>query len=200
MRGQTDEAGRPYYGKAFAFVSHSWDSEWAELVAAICAHSDRWVRDHPAEEPPYYWVDIFAINQHSGTDECTDDMPDWDHMAPDRGFQRVIQSTGTVLALQDSWVDPRVVHRVWCLYEMTTALALDNSPSRVPTCARGFHRVEGLIGGEDLRRMRATIGNSSTFDAIEEQIGRIDVRTANATVPSDRDRIFALVEREGGFE
>jgi hypothetical protein len=318
MRGQTDEAGRPYYGKAFAFVSHSWDSEWAELLDAICAHSDRWVRDHPAEEPPYYWVDIFAINQHSGTVECTDDMPDWDHMAPDHGFQRVIQRTGTVLALQDSWVDPRVVHRAWCLYEMTTALALDtvhieatlseaaveivstqfapvaapaeaavseaafvttslpsaevtvhtetssseaavetvstqsaavvapaeaavskaavetlrtacaehsapsedavneaavettttpsqevaaaSSPSRVPICARGFHRVEALIGGEDLRRMRATIGSSSKFHAIEKQIGRIDVRNAYATVPSDRDRIFALVEREGGYE
>ncbi len=90
LRGQnsTDEAGRPDYGKALAFVSHSWDSEWAELVDAIKAHSDRWVRDHPTEEPPYYWIDIFAINQHSGTVECTDDMPDWNDMAPDRGFQR----------------------------------------------------------------------------------------------------------------
>jgi hypothetical protein len=200
MRGQTDEAGRPYYGKAFAFVSHSWDSEWAELVDAICAHSDRWVRDHPAEEPPYYWVDIFAINQHIGTVECTDDMPDWDHMAPDRGFQRVIESAGTVLALLDSWVDPRVVHRVWNLCEMATALALDNGPSRVPTWGRGFHRVEGIIGREDLRHMRATIGSSFKFNAIEEQIGRIDVRTANATVPSDRYWIFALIEKEGGFE
>jgi hypothetical protein len=200
MRGQIDKAGRPFYGKAFAFVSHSWDSEWPELVDAICVHSDRWMRDHPAEDPPYYWVDIFAINQHSGTDECTDDMPDWDHMVPDRGFERMIESTGTVLALQDSWVDPRVVHRVWCLYEMTTALAFDNSLSRVPTCACGFHRVEGLIGGEDLRHMRATIGSRSKFNAIEEQMVLIDVRNANATVPSDRDWIFALIEREGGYE
>jgi hypothetical protein len=200
MRGQTDEAGRPYYGRPLAFVSHSWDSEWAELVDAIKAHSDRHVRDHPAEEPPYYWVDIFAINQHFGTDEFHADMPDWDNMAPEKGFQHVIQRTGTVLALQDSWVDPRVLHRVWCLYEMTTALAIDSGPSRVPTCARGSHRVEGLIGGEDLRRMRATIGSSSKFGAIEEQIGRIDVRNASATVPSDRAKIFALIEREGGYE
>jgi hypothetical protein len=121
-------------------------------------------------------------------------------MAPEKGFQHVIQRTGTVLALQDSWVDPRVLHRAWCLYEMTTALALDSGPSRVPTCARGFHRVEGLIGGEDLRRMRATIGSGSKFGAIEEQIGRFDVQNASATVPSDRTKIFALVEREGGYE
>jgi hypothetical protein len=199
-QNQTDEAGRPYYGKALAFVSHSWDSEWAELVDAIKAHSDLRVRTNPTEEPPYYWVDIFAINQHFGTDEFQADLPDWDNMAPDRGFQHVIRSTGTVLALQDSWVDPRVVHRVWCLYEMTTALAVDNGPSRVPTCIRGFHRVEGLIGGKDLRHMRAMIGSSSKFNAIEAQIGRIDVRNANATKLEDKDRTFALIEREGGYE
>ena len=91
MRGQTDEASRSYFGKAFAFVSHSWGSEWSELVDAICLHSDRWVaqwvRAHPNEKspvtPPYYWIDIFAINQHPGTGEYKKDMPDWDNMAPD---------------------------------------------------------------------------------------------------------------------
>ncbi len=200
-QGQTDEHGRQFCGRARAFVSHSWDSEWSALVDAIGAHSDRWVHEHPDEpEPPYYWIDIFAINQHSGTDESNDDMPGWDSMAPDRGFQRVIDRAGLVLALQDRWDDPRIVHRVWCLYEMTTALSSDDGPSRVPTSERGFHRVEGIIGGADLRDMRARIGGEGTLGAIEEQIGRIDVSTANATNPEDKVKIFALIECAGGCE
>jgi hypothetical protein len=223
MRGQTDETGRPFYGRALAFVSHSWDSEWSELVDAICLHSDCWVRDqaalsllHPTEgpsepvTPPYYWIDIFAINQHEGTDEKNEDMPGWDSMAPHRGFQRVIRNTGgqrvigntglpglvppgLVLALQDPWDDPRIVHRVWCLYEMTTALSVDGG------------RVEGLIGGKDLRNMREKFGPvrtpTSEFVKIEEAISRIDVSDAKATKQQDREEIFKLIaEKTGGVE
>jgi hypothetical protein len=157
------------------------------------------MRDHPAEEPPYYWIDIFAINQHSGTAESSNDMPNWGSMSPDRGFQRVILRAGIVLALQDKWVDPRLLHRVWCLYEMHAALSADNDLLRVPTCERGFRRVEGLIGGKDLRSMRAEF-SASSLKTIERTISRIDVRTANATNPVDHDEIFALIERQGGFE
>ncbi len=71
IRGETDKTGRPYYGRALASVREPLRvvpvtqpvglrvrlSEWAELVDAICLHSDCWVRDHPTGEPPYYCVE-----------------------------------------------------------------------------------------------------------------------------------------------
>ncbi len=190
---QTDEAGRPYCGRALAYVCHSWDSSWTELVDAVCAHSDRWMHDYPTEEPPYYWIDIFAINQHDDSSERKEDMPDLGSMSPERGFQRVILRVGLVLALQDWWYQPRIVHSVWCLYEMSVALSF-------AAFGFGFHRVEGLLSSEVLRDMRASIVSGFSISAIEAHIGRIDVRTASALVASDRDTIFALIERDGGLE
>lgn len=87
--------GMPFVGDASSFVSHSWDSPWEELVAALCEHAEQ----HPDH---YYWVDIFAVIQHWRTPpekagqpghmaspctaDCTgckaaaEDMPDWDKM------------------------------------------------------------------------------------------------------------------------
>ena len=84
-------------GKADIFVSHAWGGPgragggWLRLVEVICQYSDAEVAR--GRRAPFFWIDIFAINQYWGTEEATRDMPDWEHMSPEVGFQRVIRET-----------------------------------------------------------------------------------------------------------
>jgi hypothetical protein len=135
-----DADGRPFVGQADYFVSHSWDSPWEEVMAAIEAHSER------QDALTYYWVDIFAVCQHWKTDTASrgqrgcmpescglgcpgcakvgDDMHDWETADPadPKGFERVIRSTGKTLLVMEPWHSPRVPTRVWCLYEIYSTL------------------------------------------------------------------------------
>ena len=66
-----DEAGGPFVGVADFFVSHSWDSPWESVVDAVVEHSDA-VPEGVSK--PFYWIDIFAVNQHSPNGKhCTCD-------------------------------------------------------------------------------------------------------------------------------
>lgn len=101
---------RKLVGKADIFVSHAWGGpgraggSWLKLVEVLVRHSA--AAEAKGLKPPFYWVDIFAINQFWGTPECNADMPDWEHMSPEVGFQRVIRCTGTTLLFMDPWDKP----------------------------------------------------------------------------------------------
>jgi hypothetical protein len=58
--GGKDQTGLPFAGDADYFVSHSWDTPWEELVAAVEAHQTQ----HP-ETIFRYWIDILAVCQHT---------------------------------------------------------------------------------------------------------------------------------------
>lgn len=115
-----DEAGRPFVGHADVFVSHSWDTPWVEVMAAVEAHQAQQQqqqqqvgRDESRDgtellglPPPlltvfYYWVDIFAVCQHwKTTSSCagqTGHMP----IACGRGCIGCAKVTNDM----PSWVD-----------------------------------------------------------------------------------------------
>jgi hypothetical protein len=135
-----------YFGKVDHFVSHNWDSLWDAMVDAICDHSDE------QEGDPYYWVDIFAVNQgehwknkeHCLKDPkdpsvacpaCTaavEDMPDWKTMqTTSGGFKQVISASPHTLILMEPWFRPRPPTRVWCLYESYVSLKQPNGSLKV---------------------------------------------------------------------
>ena len=125
-----EDAGQPFVGTADYFVSHSWDSPWTAVVDAVCAHS----ASLPADAAkPFYWVDIFAINQHTpattglgtcqgvghtcyGCNAIKVDLPAWETMqaSHDVGFERVIRKTKKTLLVMEPWFRPRPPTRVWC--------------------------------------------------------------------------------------
>jgi hypothetical protein len=54
-----DAQGHPFVGVVDYFVSHSWETPWESLLLAVEAHSAR------QQALTYYWVDIFAVCQHT---------------------------------------------------------------------------------------------------------------------------------------
>eukprot|EP01046_Picozoa_sp_COSAG06_P047509 COSAG06_NODE_6924_length_2713_cov_16.993879_2_plen_706_part_01 len=50
-------------GVADAFVSWNWDSDWEALLSSLEAHTAMVVEN--GGRAPHYWLDIFAVNQHT---------------------------------------------------------------------------------------------------------------------------------------
>jgi hypothetical protein len=187
---------RACVGPATSFVSHSWDSPWEALVDALCEHSERLER---GGEQPFYWVDIFAVNQHWPTGSCAedchgclsmkDDLPDWETMQQGRydgGFGRVLAFAKHVLVLMEPWNHPRPPTRVWCLFEMYNCLE---------ECGG---RADIVLSRTEQQAMQVALAQK--FGAFQDLIVGIDARDAEVTVPSDLDNIFCLIENsDGGF-
>lgn len=124
------DGGCPSVGAADAFVSWNWDSQWDLLLLSLEEHTRKAVAaGRPA---PHYWLDLFAVNQHtsldpwkceSGLQDCPgcaavgEDMPSFEEsLVVDKGFKRVINSANCreTLVLLEPWFSPRPISRVWC--------------------------------------------------------------------------------------
>ena len=195
--------GMPFVGQACSFVSHSWDSPWEELVAALCEHAEQ----HPDH---YYWVDIFAVIQHWHTPpdkvgtpghmispcntDCpgclaaAEDMPNWEKMqsATSGGFGQVLSSCSHVLVCMEPWHNPRPPTRVWCLYEMYKGLEVEGG------------RAEVVLSRLQQQAMQVAL--SENFSKFESLILGLDARDADVTHLPDKENIFGLIRSsEGSF-
>jgi hypothetical protein len=194
--------GRPYVGEAVHFFSYSWDSPWQEIVDALVAHTERALSEGKPE--PYYWIDIFAVNQHlaippwactsglgpscPGCAAVSQDMHDWATADPNnpKGFERVISHTRHTLVLMEPWHSPRPPTRVWCLFEQYTTIAKDG-------------QLEVVLSPKQARRLQRSLDTS--FAQLKRTVEKIDAREAEASAPQDQVQIFSAIEKlDGGFD
>ncbi|KAG2430210.1 hypothetical protein HXX76_010309 [Chlamydomonas incerta] len=160
------------FGQARYFISHAWNCRFSALVELLAQHYAAVPATRGGQRvlPIYYWIDIFAVSQH-----FTGDF----HDHPDSDFPAVIRTCKSVLFTMHPWRAPVAPTRVWCLFEVLTAI---QSPGV---------QVEVLLDVKDTRDTRVktltTISNS------------IDVRTAQATVMSDKNYLLGCIEQGLGF-
>ena len=172
MRGRV---GRPR-----AFVSHTWNAPFADLVAAI---------RHALGDGEYVWVDIFAVRQWAGN-------------GADLAFECVIREAPCLLlvgrhvpavaALSQRDARAKKVpaeakawcafYRVWCLVELSAALRFRKT-------------VVMLIGDSD-----GEGGFVPNGEMLDNLAWSIDVRQASASVEADRVRILQTIEDGVGFD
>lgn len=218
-RDKTDPVSGPwYFGKARFFLSYSWNSPWDEVVEALVTHAEK-VR--AAGEPePYYWVDIFAVNQHDrlacarpkdcpGCAAVQADMHDWataDKTIP-KGFDRVISHTEKTLVLMEPWDCPRPPTRVWCLFEANTTMTRrwckpDKGVEMVLSYKEQVKLQMISLYGKDTDQDKQTFLQmlNVTGSAVAESFS-VDARRADATQEDDREHIFAQIQQmDGGFD
>ena len=207
----TDRAnGRPFVSTADYFLSYEWDVPWQSVVASISEHSE--TLELHGKPAAYYWIDIFAVNQHlslkpwtctsglggltGGCPGCLaahpksslSDMHDWESADPvnPKGFERVIRATRHTLALMSPWDNPGPVKRVWCLFEDYTTLNLPE----------GVGELDFIMPRVEQAAMQKRLGEE--FESLERIVNAIDAREAEATVLTDRDKIFEAIQRLPG--
>jgi len=194
----SDLINPPHKGKATHFVSHSWGYPIWSLVEGLIMHQlncDRGVLYVKSlneilemldeiDNPNYYWIDIFNKNQH------------------------VVNSSGTILELarcikelkhtvlilhpSDRWA----LSRVWCLFEVLNTLQSEAKMS----VALSFRFIDVLEDQriEDLNQVPQ--GPSWTELRRYQAFQKIDVRTAEASIPEDKELIFKKIEESVGFD
>ena len=104
--------------------------KWKTLVNALVEFTKEYLKDKPdGTAPPFFWIDIFAVNQHWGTTEQKEDQPNWSGRSVNKGFERVIKSLppmGEMIVLLDPkfhsgdnnpYSGPEQIGRAWCVFE-----------------------------------------------------------------------------------
>jgi len=170
--------------KADVFVSHTWGARFRDMVAAVCHALG-------GDETKAVWLDIFAVRQ-------------WPGNIADLAFTNIVRDTvATILVsahieslaklntqkcLIGTVKVPPIAYRmcaffrVWCLVELNEALTQEKP-------------VVMLIGSE---------GEDGSFKTNKSMMRNlfylVDVQQAEATVPEDKKRILASIEKGIGFE
>ncbi|GFR51006.1 hypothetical protein Agub_g13332 [Astrephomene gubernaculifera] len=160
------------FGPTRYFVSHAWSYKFEALVSMLENHYAQLPGTKGGAKflPVYYWVDILAVRQHFSGDFK-------DH--PDSDFPGVIRCSRAVLFTMHPWRSPIAPTRVWCLFEALTAIQAPGV---------GFEVVVDVKDSKDTRvQTLQTISNS------------IEVRTAQATVSSDKTWILSRIEQGIGI-
>jgi hypothetical protein len=183
------------------FVSHSWDMDFQNFLQSLSLLvSEPVFLSLKITERTAFWMDIFAIDQNAVASGAA--VPG--SFGDNDPFVRVIQETHGMVLLPDT--DFKAVSRVWCLYEMLTAI---ENKKRVVTMFRPRSMIESR-SQEEIAEMLQNMGKKfnnavSLFqDELQFALNRIDsleVRSAQASCEPDRVKILAKVEKmRGGFE
>ena len=200
--GRDPETREPDFGLADFFLSYNWDTPWDEVLDALVTHSEEQAKHNKhlhGVAPPFYWMDIFAVNQHNcwecevgagcpGCAAVAEDLHNWSTADPNnpKGFERVIAHTKRTVMLMEPWDMPRPPTRVWCLFEGNRTLVKGGT-------------LEVVLGRSQRRQMQKAL--EERFDELEQTLNAIDARRAQATVEADRSAIFGAVEMlDSGFD
>ena len=164
--------GAPYVSRATVFVSHAWKYNFEELLEALEAHVAS------VEEPAsvYFWLDVFVVNQHTNMDK----PKIWWTVT----FREAIRSIGETCLVLAPWDGPIPLTRAWCIWEIASVaqtgahLGISLSPAQ----AASFEAVL-----------------EEDFDRLISSLSHVDVRRAEAFLPSDRDMILRAAEENVGL-
>jgi len=158
-------------GKCTTFVSHPWSCDFTDTVAAICEYEKELPKDSP---PQFYFVDYFAVNQHSATDDLSK-------------LGALVQLCERLVLMGKPWNRPVTLTRVWCIFELAHAVLGDTEVVIILP-------PEGKIQFE---KKIMEMGDEQNFVS---ELFHIDSANAKATKESDTTSIKCFIKQElGGF-
>ena len=177
-----DVAPDPYAGRATVMLSYGWGYRVIDIVRALEAFCDRNALD-PREVR--VWICCLCINQHrvKEAQQRGDIVPFAEFEA---AFGSRVRGIGRVLALLSPWNSPFYLTRVWCIYELFVADSTEGVT------------LELILPRREADAFTATFA-AHGIQAVWDTVAAVKVENAQASVPSDRENIFALVRNGAGF-
>eukprot|EP00940_MAST-03C_sp_MAST-3C-sp2_P000231 g231.t1 len=168
--GSDTEATFEMCESANCFVSHAWAYPFDILLETM---KDDAAHRAAEGKQTYYWLDIVAINQHK-TQSLSDDF--WSN-----AFRRSIGKIGRTLVVIYPWKNPICTKRCWCLWEIYASVCTNSI-----LCFK--------IAPQEIESFRSSLTHH--FEDLMRLIGTVDVAKADASVESDKKRIFAAIRNE----
>eukprot|EP01043_Picozoa_sp_COSAG02_P056861 COSAG02_NODE_6809_length_3349_cov_7.200000_1_plen_396_part_00 len=204
------------------FVSHGWRELFSGLVSALEDFHKRTVRittiksnqstgsavtifsdkaevDDSDKDParvPYFWLDIFAKNQHTVNSKHTE-----------QELKEMVATASVFAPVFEQWPTPGVLSRSWCLFEFYHAIKLGKpfEPAVVASASNaidaGFLKTDGKE--EVVSEHSFSIDTWEVWTPSHDQlllIENVDLSTAEARFPEDKERIDHSVSEDIGFD
>lgn len=170
---------------ATVMLSYTWGYTIGDIVDGL---TDYCVNAGLEASKVYAWICCLCINQHRVVE-----AREKGEVLPFETFQQEFRDrvcgVGHIVALMSPWRAPQYITRVWCDFEMFTAVVKSAGQVRVtitmpPRESQDFRKA--LQDGEGIDQMWRTLSN-------------LDIEQAQASVEEDRRRIFQLIRAEGNF-
>lgn len=158
--------------RANVFISFAYGNDFIDLVDAL----EVYFEEHPNKsvESTYFWFDMFVNNQWQATEK------DFDWWATT--FRTAVRDIGHTLLFLSPCLDPVMLTRAWCLYEMSCSVEISVALSRNELYA--FQRKLLYENAE-----------------VTAALCRINLARCECFLEEDKRRIFDVVERmDGGLQ
>jgi len=165
---------RNLVGRINTFVSHPWRADFQITVDALVEYEKSLPED---SEPQFYFVDYFAVNQHS----------------PGKDLRRLADLVGlakTLALMAKPWQNPEALTRLWCIFEIAHAVLKDT-------------KIEIILAPNEIRMFQGTLRKncSGAWELLAELFKNINSAEATATQKPDIEMIQQFIKTElGGFE
>ena len=182
-------------GPSTVFVSHAWKYPFYVLVQAI----EAWQREDPRQrDQSFYWIDIFCKNQH----DVVPDEIDAEFLSSIRSAWDQYAMSPTLLFVVHPWPDPVALTRIWCLFELQTAL-MNASKIHFSFSLEGKAKFEATELASLLQmpmwnpptyQMGGAMESFPAYGTWKHATRCVDVEKAEATKPSDIAMIMVGIE------
>ncbi|KAG2428762.1 hypothetical protein HXX76_011463 [Chlamydomonas incerta] len=150
-----------------AFASHAWATRFSDFVGALQIKGVDAALEVSEEYPEPYWIDIFHKNQHQ------------------------------VVAVHDLSENLKAAGRVWCLFELMTAIQVE-VPVRLYPSQPAYDGFQAML--EDDGGSAAWGANTKVSPQLLAEVDTLDVSTAQATVAADKDMILGMIRDSIGID
>lgn len=172
----------PLAGVATMMLSYGWGNQVLEITSALDSYCESTGRDL---ETALCWICCFCVNQH----RVKEKLRMGENISFD-SFKAVfgnrVKQTGHIVGLLSPWNEPLYVKRVWCLFEAWTASRMNHV------------KLDFVLPRQSNESFRDSL-EADGLDKVWGALSKIQVAEADAYLPTDKQKILALIHDEGGY-
>jgi len=174
--------GEDHVGVANFMLSYSWRYLVDDIITSLVHHCDTKERN---KMRTFFWICCLCINQHrvKEAEALGLTIPFEDFR---QEFEQRVRGIGHVLALMTPWDEPVYVTRVWCVFEVFTAV-------NDPNC-----ELTVILPPEEMKTFCDSIATGSLDRYLWSSLEQLDVETAEASVAADKEQILQIVSNGVG--
>lgn len=181
------------------FVSHAWSYPFAVLVNTIARYEDRKSPGIGCENiGGSYWIDIFSKNQWIVNSASTErELAAAVGSAHNQNGGSNGEGASSLLFVVHPWPEPAAIRRIWCLFEVFTAVCVDATVDvELSEPAHVAFANELSAGAVQPPPTHFVVPwEPSPAYGTGTLVSNLDVRNAEATVQSDIETIMSQIER-----
>lgn len=179
--------GEDHVENATHMLSYAWFYSVGDIVDALekfCADSSLCTRR------TYVWICSLCVNQHRVKEkQNASEVVPFEQFS--KQFRERVTGIGNVLALMAPWESPKYFTRVWCIFELFTAISLGKDEVKVTIV---------MPPRETTRFCNALLEEGTDVSKVWSALTSVDVKRADSSVKNDLESIRRLIEKGPGYK